>query len=104
MTDETETRTGWPGIVLIWALAVAGCAIVAGLAFGGLEVWFDDDSWLGVYGALGVVLAVAVLGTLVVQLATRRPAGFVRRVAASIAGAVVVVGLAAAIVAPVAAG
>lgn len=104
MTDETETRTGWPGIVVIWAVAVVGCAIVAGLAFGGLHDWFEDDSWLGVFGALGVVLAVAVLGTLVVQLATRRPAGFVRRVSASIAGAVVIVGIAAAIVAPVAAG
>ncbi|MFD5866341.1 hypothetical protein ACFWGP_15385 [Agromyces sp. NPDC127015] len=104
MTDETETRTGWPGIVLIWAVAVVGSAIVAGLAFGGLDDWFEDDSWLGVFGALGVVLAVSVLGTLAVQLASRRPAGFVGRVSASIAGAFVVVAVAAAIVAPVAAG
>ncbi|MFF2271346.1 hypothetical protein ACFVTX_03695 [Agromyces sp. NPDC058136] len=103
MVEQSETRFGWGSVVLIWAIAVVGSVIVGGLAVGGLEVWFRDASWLGVYGALGVVLAVAVLGTLVVQLATRRPEGFVGRVSASIAGAVVIVSLAALLLAPFAA-
>jgi len=45
---------------------------------------------------------VVVVATLAVQLATRRPEGFVGRVSSSIAGAVVMVALAAAVVAPVA--
>ncbi|MFF2275328.1 hypothetical protein [Agromyces sp. NPDC058126] len=104
MVEQSGTRFGWASVVLIWAVAIAGSAIVGGLALSGQGTWFGDDSWLGLYGALGVVLAAAVIGTLVVQLATRRPEGFVGRVSASIGGAVVVVALAALLLAPLATG
>ena len=102
MQTHSESR-GWPGIFLVWAIALAGAIVVVALAYGGTDSWFGDASWLGVYGALGVVLAASVLGALVTQLASRRPVGFVVRASASIGGAVIVVALAAAAVAPVAA-
>ena len=73
----------------VWAIALAGVGVVVGLAFAGGVDWFGALGALGVFAALGVVLAVVVIATLAVQLATRRPEGFVGRVAASIAGAVV---------------
>lgn len=102
MQAGSETRGGWPGIVLIWAIAIAGAITVVALAYGGTTDWFGDTSRFGVFGALGVVLAACVIGSLGVQLATRRPSGFVTRTSTSIAGAVVVVALAALAVAPVA--
>jgi ABC-type molybdate transport system permease subunit len=54
------------------------------------------------YSALGVVLAASVLGALIVQLASRRPAGFVGRASASVAGAVLAVAVTALVVAPIA--
>ena len=56
------------------------------------------------YGALGIVLAASVLGALIAQLASRRPGGFVTRTSASVAGAAVVVAIAAIAVAPAAFG
>ncbi len=102
MAEKTATGGGWPGIVLVWGIALAGVGVVASLAFAGGLASFGDLGALGVYAALGVVLAAVVIATLAVQLATRRPEGFVARVAASIAGAVVVVALGAVVVAPVA--
>lgn len=82
-----------------WAVALAGSiAVVAGASAG--AVWVTDASALGRYGALGVVLALAVLTTLIAQLATRRPEGFVARAGASVGGATVIVGLAAVLLAP----
>ncbi len=103
MQEHSAARSGWPGIVLVWAIALVGCGVVAGLAYGGTSVWLGDASQLGVYGALGVVLAASVIASLIVQLASRRPDGFVARVSASVGGAVLVVGVTALAVVPVAA-
>ena len=62
MQAGSETRGGWPGIVLVWAIAIVGAVIVVSLAYGGTTDWFHDASALGVYGALGMVLAASVLG------------------------------------------
>lgn len=104
MQAGSETRGGWPGIVLVWAIAIIGSVIVVSLAYGGTTDWFHDASALGVYGALGMVLAASVLGALIAQLASRRPGGFVTRTSASMAGAAVVVAIAAIAVAPAAFG
>jgi hypothetical protein len=95
------TRSGWPGILLIWAISIAGAIIVVALAYGGTTDWFGDTTRLGVYGALGVVFAASVVGALAMQLASRRPQGFVGRTSASVAGATVILALAAVAVAPV---
>ncbi len=101
MDAGSETTAGRSGVVLVWAISVIGAAIVVALAYSGTDEWFGDGGPLEVFGALGIVLAASVIGALAVQLASRRPAGFVDRAAASVAGAVVVIGVAAAIVAPV---
>jgi hypothetical protein len=98
------TRSGWPGILLIWAISIAGAVIVVALAYSGTTDWFGDTTRLGVYGALGVVFAASVIGALAMQLASRRPQGFVGRTSASVGGATVVVALAAVAVAPVVVG
>ncbi|QEO15295.1 hypothetical protein FLP10_13310 [Agromyces intestinalis] len=94
MTQQ-RAHAGWSGIVLVWAIAVAGSVVVLALAAGGAGFDAADDAWPTVYTALGVVFAAAVLVTLVVQLATRRPEGFVSRASASVGGAAAVVGVAA---------
>ena len=104
MRTESETRMGWPSIAIVWAIATMGAIAVVVLAYAGSQEWIGDAGRLGPYGALGMVLGASVVVTLAVQLATRRPVGFVMRTSASVAGAVVVVGLAAALVAPVALG
>ena len=104
MQAGSETRGGWPGIVLVWAIAIVGSVIVVSLAYGGTTDWFHDASALGVYGALGMVLAASVLGALIAQRASRRPGGFVTRTSTSVAGAAAVVTIAAIAVAPVAFG
>jgi hypothetical protein len=95
-----RARGGWPGILLIWVIAVAGAVVVVALAYSGTTNWFGESTRLGVFGALGVVFAAGVLLTLAVQLATRRPEGFVARTSSSIGGAALVVALAALAVAP----
>ncbi|MCM3655817.1 hypothetical protein M3147_00955 [Agromyces mediolanus] len=102
--DTSEAEGGRVGIVLIWLIALAGSVLVVALAYGGQRVWFGDTSALGVYRALGVVFAASVLGALLVQLATRRPVGYVARASASVGGAAVLIALAAAAVAPLAVG
>lgn len=104
MLASAETRRGWPGVVLIWVISLAGAISVVALAYGGATDWFGDTTRLGVFGALGVVFAASVIGALAVQLASRRPDGFVARTSASIGGAAVVVALAVLAVAPVAIG
>lgn len=101
---STETQGGWPGIVLVWAISVAGAISVIALAYSGAADRFGDTTRLGVFGALGVVFAASVIGALAVQFATRRPDGFVIRTSASIGGAAVVVALAVLAAAPVAMG
>jgi hypothetical protein len=102
MAENTASGGGWLSVVSVWAIALAGVGVVVGLAFAGGAASFAGLGTLGIFAALGVVLAVVVITTLAVQLATRRPEGFVGRVSASIAGAVVLVALAAAVVAPAA--
>jgi len=82
-----------------WLVALAGSVAVVAAALAG-DAWVTDASAVGRFGALGVVFALAVLTTLVAQLATRRPEGFVVRAGASVGGAAVVVGLAALLLAP----
>lgn len=103
MNGDENTSSGWRGIALVWAVALVGAALVVTLAYSGIDTWFGDASRLGVFDALGVVLAASVVGALVAQFATRRPEGFVLRASWSIAGAVALVGIAALMVAPVAA-
>ncbi|WP_139416520.1 hypothetical protein [Agromyces laixinhei] len=100
--DETDTSSGWLGIALVWAIALIGAVVVVTMAYAGNGSWFGDTSPGGVYGALGVVLAASVVGALIVQLATRRPEGFVGRVSWSITGAIVIALIAALSVAPLA--
>jgi len=102
MRAGAVTRGGWPGILLIWAISVAGAIVVIALAYAGTTDWFGDTTRLGPFGALGVVFAASVLGALAVQLASRRPDGFVTRASASVGGAAVIVALAVLAVAPVA--
>ena len=102
MAENATSGGGWLSVVSVWVIALAGVGVVVGLAYTGGVDWFGALGPLAVFAALGVVLAVVVIATLAVQLATRRPEGFVGRVAASIAGAVVLVALASAVVAPVA--
>ena len=104
MQAGSETRGGWPGIVLVWAIAAVGAIVVVSLAYAGTADWFGDASSLGVYGALGIVFGASVIGALVVQLASRRPGGYVTRASASVAGAAVIVAVAALAVAPSALG
>ncbi|HXR45067.1 MAG TPA: hypothetical protein VN759_09690 [Pseudolysinimonas sp.] len=73
-------------VVPVWVLALAGAVIVGVLAAPSL-------TWLP------IVLAVCVLVTFAVQLAVARKEGLVTRMIASIGGAVVIVGLATAILA-----
>jgi hypothetical protein len=70
-------------VVLVWLLTVAG-AIVVGFA----TIGDDYFTWLP------IVLAVAVVVTFLLQLATRRTEGFVTRGMASIGGSIVILGLA----------
>ncbi|MBM7829762.1 hypothetical protein JOE59_000467 [Agromyces cerinus] len=100
--DQTETSSGWLGIAVVWAIALIGSIVIVTLAYSGTAAWFGDASRLGVYGALGIVLAASVIGALIVQLATRRPEGFVLRVSWSITGAAAIVAIAALVVAPIA--
>ncbi|SIN95851.1 hypothetical protein [Agromyces cerinus] len=100
--DQTDTSSGWLGIAIVWAIALIGSIVIVTLAYSGTEAWFGDASRLGVYGALGIVLAASVIAALIVQLATRRPAGFVLRVSWSITGAAAIVAIAALVLAPIA--
>lgn len=101
---EQRESGGRFGIAIIWALALVGSLVVVGLAYGGQGEWFGESGALGPYRALAVVFGASVLGALLVQLATRRPAGYVARASASVGGAAVVVALAAIAVAPLVAG
>lgn len=101
-----ETSETVPGgrisVLAVWVIAAIGAVIVVVLAYAGTNSWFHDSSTLGVYGALGVVFAASVLLALLLQLATRQPKGYVERASASLAGAGIIVVLAAIAVAPVA--
>ncbi|WP_308796996.1 hypothetical protein [Agromyces silvae] len=100
METSSSTASG-VAIGAAWLVALAGSiAVVAGAVAG--DAWMTDDSALGRYGALAVVFGLAVLTTLVAQLVTRRPEGFVSRAGTSVGGSAVIVGLAALLLAPLA--
>jgi hypothetical protein len=102
MQTQNDTRGPAVAVAAVWALAVAGAALVLALAFAGTEDWFGEPGPLGVYDALGVVFAASVLAALLAQLMTRRPKGFVARASASVGGAALVLAVAAVVVAPTA--
>jgi hypothetical protein len=104
MQAGSETRGGWPGIVLVWVLALVGAVLVVVLAYSGVGEWMGDATALGVYGALGMVFAASVILAMIVQLLMRRPDGLVTRLSTSLAGAAVVMLLAAVVVTPTALG
>jgi hypothetical protein len=76
----TAERT-WGSIASVWALAVVGVVLV--LLFSTGDSRF---SWLS------LALAGCCLTTFVIQLSTHRKVGFIDRVGASIAGALIVIG------------
>ncbi|WP_395245943.1 hypothetical protein ACGGZK_09155 [Agromyces sp. MMS24-K17] len=92
---DGRRRVGWIGIGVVWLVAVIGAVLVLVADAGGAAVGTIEDGPYGTWAALGVVFGTAVLLTLVAQLASRRPEGFVRRASASVGGAAVVVGVAA---------
>ena len=99
--EQSATFGRW-GVVAVWAIALVGSVVVVSLAYSGNETWFGDPAPYGVFSALGVVLAASVLGALALQLASRRPPGFVGRASASVGGAVLVIAVATLAVLPVA--
>jgi hypothetical protein len=100
--DAPTTAWGRWAIPVVWAIAAIGSALVVGAAYAGRSVWFGDSSPTAVYAALGMVLAASVIASMALQLASREPHGFVGRVSASIAGAVVAVAVASAALLPIA--
>lgn len=104
MRAASEMHGGWPGIVLVWVLALAGAVLVIGLAHSGVGEWMGDATALGVYGALGMVFAASVIAAMIVQLLMRRPDGLVTRLSTSLSGAAIVMLLAALVVTPTALG
>ncbi|MGL4339678.1 MAG: hypothetical protein ACRCSP_04540 [Rhodoglobus sp.] len=81
------TWQGWT-VVPVWALAVLGA-----LAVGSVSPREEYLTWLS------VVLAAVVITTVVLQIATRRPEGFVVRAIASIGVSVVLLAAATGVVA-----
>jgi hypothetical protein len=78
-------------IVPVWVLALVGAVLIAVITPGA-----EYLTWLPIALAASVIIAFAV------QLAIRRKDGFVLRIMASVTGAVVVLGLATAILLPIA--
>ena len=79
-------------IVPVWVVAIAGAVLVGSLVH-----------VPRVYGWLGIVLVVCVFATFVIQLALPTKAGLVRRTAASIGGAAILLAIATGILALLAA-
>jgi hypothetical protein len=72
-------------VVPVWVVALAGAVAVALVAPGRGAVW------------LPIVMAVCVLVTIAIQLGVQRKEGFVSRLIASFAGALVITGVATAL-------
>ncbi|MGR0220974.1 hypothetical protein [Agromyces sp. ZXT2-6] len=100
--DAPSTAWGRWAIPVVWAIAAVGSALVVGAAYAGRRDWFGDASQAAAYTALGMVLAASVIASMALQLASREPHGFVGRVSASIAGAVVAVAVASLALLPIA--
>jgi len=69
-------------VVPVWVLALAGAILVAVVSPGRAIIW------------LPIVMAVCVLVTIAIQLGVQRKEGFVTRLIASFAGALVITGVA----------
>jgi hypothetical protein len=74
-------------VVPVWAVALAGAIVVAVLSPGRSVIW------------LPIVMAACVLVAIAIQLGLQRKEGFVTRMIASLAGALVITGVATAILA-----
>jgi hypothetical protein len=96
------TAWGRWAVPVVWVIAAGGSVLVVATAYAGRRDWFGDTSPTAVYAALGMVLAASVIASMALQLASREPHGFVGRLSASIAGAVVAVAVAAAALLPIA--
>jgi hypothetical protein len=70
----------WTSILPVWILTVLGAVAV-------LTLTPEQD----VLAWLGLCLGLAIVASLLAQLATRRPRGFVARITASIAGSILIV-------------
>ncbi|WP_400995910.1 hypothetical protein [Agromyces sp. GXQ0307] len=106
--DVTQDDAGAPAaglarwsVPIVWLISAAGTAVVVGLAWSGTRVWFHDSGPYAALGVLGMVFAASVIAALLLQLASRRPQGYVGRASASIAGAVVPVAVGALALLPV---
>ncbi|GAA1060249.1 hypothetical protein [Agromyces bracchium] len=106
--DVTQDDAGAPAtglarwsVPIVWLISAAGTAVVVGLAWSGTRVWFHDAGPYAALGVLGMVFAASVIAALLLQLASRRPHGYVGRASASIAGAVVPVAVGALALLPV---
>lgn len=74
-------------MIPVWALALAGAIAVALVSPARAVIW------------LPIVMAVCVLVTIAIQLGLQRKEGFVTRMIASFAGALVIAGVATAVLA-----
>lgn len=104
MQADAETRaTGFGrwAIPIAWLVAVVGATVVVASAYAGRHDWFGDSGPYAALASLSMVFGASVIAALALQLASRRPHGFVGRVSASVAGAAVVVALAALALLPV---
>lgn len=80
----TLPRAAAKGTVsVVWAGALVGAVLIVLFTRGA-----HADEWLS------LVLAACVFGSLCIQLATQEKRGFVRRLAASVSGAVVILAIA----------
>ncbi|HEU5222356.1 MAG TPA: hypothetical protein VFU07_01585 [Candidatus Lumbricidophila sp.] len=92
---------GWGAIVAVWILAVALGAWVVLAHYSGVDVpTYGTHDWFGVFGALGACFGGLVVIALVVQLATKRAAGYVARVSVTVAGSAIVLAICAAALTP----
>jgi hypothetical protein len=83
---ELSLSTKWGSVVVVWVLA-ALCGVVIGL-FSPVREYAD---WLA------LSLGGCIFAAMCVQLATQEKRGFVNRLAGSTGGAVIVLGIAAAV-------
>jgi len=74
-------------VIPVWLLALAGAIVVAAVSPGRALIW------------LPIVMAVCMLVTIAIQLGIQRKEGFVTRMIGSFAGALVITGVATAILA-----
>ena len=99
--EERATGFGRCAIPGAWLIAALGSVWVVVSAYAGRREWFGDDGAYASVAALSLVFAASVIAALALQLASRRPHGFVGRVSASVTGAAIVVAVAALALLPV---